>query len=170
MKTRIITTILFMMCCSYAESLSYKLETDTIDYQRTRMYIDIPEISIKMSSLITDCEGFWTCFPIPQNNANPGVLIVDYSVMNINHLLNTKEYDREIWNTLNGNNIGSRCFIKDSLFYRIDKYADGLEIFYENITSEYFDLLNQSMKSVYKTLKKDSDPPLNFRKRKIIEQ
>lgn len=157
------------MYSHFAYCTSYNIINDTIDYERTRMYIEVPEISVTMSSMIIDCEGSWICYPILQEDKKNGIIVIDYSVMNKNYLYETEDYDIELWNTLNKNLVGSRCFKKDGLYYRIDRFTDGLEIFYIDIADDYFDLTNKVMRSIYKTKLKDSDPPLNKGKRKIIE-
>lgn len=170
MKNKIFYFIIFMTHCTFAYCSSFKMTSDTIDYQNVRLYLEVPEISVAMSTLIRDSEGSWICYPIPQENEKPGILVIDDSVMNKNYLLETEEYDIELWNTFNKNMVGSRCFRKDGLNYRIDRFSDGLEIFYIDIADNYFDILNKVMKSVYKTLKKGSDSPLDNSKRKIIDQ
>lgn len=169
MKTNILCFIISLISSTFAHCASYIMLNDTIDYERTRMYLEVPELSVCMSSHIMDCEGSWICYPIPQEGEKTGILVVDYSVMNKNYLFETDDYDIELWNTINKNKVGSRCFKKDGLNYRIDRFADGLEIFYIDIADNYFDLINKVMKSVYKTQLKESDPPLNKHKRKIIE-
>lgn len=170
MKNKVLLVFIFILNCFIIHGESFKMIGDTIDCQDTRMYLDVPDISMRMSTLIVDSEGFWVCYPIPQGNNNPGALIVDDSVMNINSLLETQDYDIELWNTFNKNGVGSRCFKKKGLNYRIDRFSDGLEIFYIDITDDNFDLVNQIIKSVYRSPRKDSDPPLNKDKRKIIRQ
>lgn len=132
---------------------------DTIDYEGTRMYIMVPEISKKMSNVIDDDEGFWICYPIPSESGKPGALIIDYSVMNRNYLKYTQDYDIELWNTFNRNDVGSRCFKKNGLFYRIDRYEDGLEVFYSDVDAAMVETMNETFKSIYRNPKINSDAP-----------
>lgn len=132
---------------------------DTIDYEGTRMYIMVPEISKKMSNVIDDDEGFWICYPIPSESGKPGALIIDYSVMNRNYLKYTQDYDIELWNTFNRNDVGSRCFKKNGLFYRIDRYEDGLEVFYSDVDAAMVETVNETFKSIYRNPKTNSDAP-----------
>lgn len=132
---------------------------DTINYERTRMYIMVPEISKKMSNVIDDDDGFWICYPIPSESGKSGTLIVDYSVMNRNYLKYTQNYDMELWNTFNRNDVGSRCFKKNGLFYRIDRYEDGLEVFCSDVDAAMVETMNETFKSIYRIPKTNSDAP-----------
>ena len=149
----------------YGQDFHLAMVKDTIDYESTRMYIMVPEVAMKMSNIISDDEGFWICYPIPMEYGKPGVLVVDYSVMNRNALKFTKDYDIELWNTFDGNNIGSRCFMKDGLFYRIDRYEDGLEVFYSDVNADLVQAMNETMKSIFRKPKNESDQPLTVRRR-----
>ena len=151
----------------FGQHVSFDMVTDTIDYEKTRMYIKVPEISLKMSNIIIDDEGFWIYYPLPVETDKPSVLIIDYSVMNINYMIDTKDYDIELWNTFNRNSVGSRCFIKNNLFYRIDRYEDGLEIYYTDVDGNMVDLLNETMNSVYKKPKNYSYLLIDITKKRI---
>lgn len=151
----------------FGQCVSFDMVPDTIDYENTRMYITVPDISLKMSDIIIDDEGFWIYYPIPVETDKPSVLIIDYSVMNTNYMINTKDYDIELWNTFNRNSVGSRCFIKNNLFYRIDRYEDGLEIYYTDVDDNMVNLLNETMRSIYKKNKNNSDVPLDTTKKRI---
>lgn len=139
---------------------------DTIDYERTRLFINVPENSLKLSGQINGEEGFWVYYLFPFKCDIPGILTIDYTVMNRNRLLYTDKYDEELWNTLNRNNVGSRCFKRNNKFFRIDKFEDGLEIYYENINEEFLEEANAVINSVLKKPLKPTDPPLNPHKRK----
>lgn len=148
-----------------AQGVSVNMVPDTIDYENTRMYIEVPEISRKLSQILTDDEGFWIFFPIPGDSIKRGMLSVDYSVMNRNYLIETKDYDVEHWNTFNRNYVGYRCFMKNWLFYRIDRYEDGLEVFYTDVEENMVDVVNQAMKSICKKPRNVSDPPLSIKRK-----
>ena len=96
----------------YGHNIEMTMVSDTIDYENTRLFVMVPEISMKMSNVIVDDEGIWICYPFPSESGKTGVLVIDYSVMNMNYLKNTKDYDIELWNTFNRNDVGSRCFKK----------------------------------------------------------
>lgn len=149
-----------------AQNVTVNMITDTIDYDSTRMYIEIPELSRKLSNIITDDEGFWICFPLLGDSCIRGTLIIDYSVMNRNSLIDTKDYDVELWNTFNRNFIGSRSFIKNDLFYRIDRYEDGLQVFYIDVNQDMVEAVNNAMQSIYKRPRFSTDSPVKI-KRKI---
>lgn len=149
----------------YGQRSLLNMVPDTIDYENTRMYIEVPEISQIMSSLIEDDEGFWICFPIPLESEKWGVLTIDYSVMNRNFIKYTEDFDIELWNTFDKNGVGSRCYKKDGLFYRIDRYEDGLEIFYQDIDGSTIDIVNDIMKSIFRRPKDVLDKQLSVKRR-----
>lgn len=154
---------------AYGHCTEMSMLPDTVDYENTRMYIMVPEISIKMSNVIADNEGFWICYPVPSESGKPAILVIDYSVLNRNYLKYTEDYDMELWNTFNRNDVGSRCFRKNGLFYRIDRYEDGLEVFYSDVSADVFATMNEIMRSIYRVNKKNSDPPLNVLKRRATQ-
>ncbi|MDE6018836.1 MAG: hypothetical protein K2G85_08505 [Muribaculaceae bacterium] len=132
--------------------------------------MNVPEQSCQTSTYIYDDEGFWIIYPIFPNSNKIASLTVNYSVMNKNYLYDTEDYDDELWNCLNINQIGSRCFKKNGLFYRIDRFEDGLEIFYIDIDNNNFYMANEIIRSVSKLAKSEKDIPLNKNKRKIIDE
>lgn len=164
-----ISTTLMIMTFSamYGQGIGLNMVPDTVDYESTRMYFMVPEISMKMSNVIEDDEGFWICYPVPSKFGKPGVLVIDCSVMNRNYLKYTKDYDMELWNTFNRNDVGSRCFKKNGLFYRIDRYEDGLEVFYTDVGADMVETMNETMRSLLRKPKINSDPPLNVLKRRV---
>lgn len=97
---------------TYGQSIEMTMVPDTIEYEGTRMFVMVPEISMKRSHIIDDDEGFWISYPIPSESGKSGILVIDYSVMNRNYLKSTKDYDIELWNTFNRNGVGSRCLRK----------------------------------------------------------
>lgn len=151
----------------FGHGIEMNMVPDTVDYESTRMYVMVPEISMKMSNVIDDDEGFWICYPIPSESGKSGVLVIDYSVMNRNYLKYTNDYDMELWNTFNRNDVGSRCFMKNGLFYRIDRYEDGLEVFYSEIDADMVETMNETMRSIYKRPRTSSDAPPNVCRRTV---
>lgn len=142
---------------------------DTIDYENNRLYLQIPADVIHNSAEIHNCEGFAVMYPLVSANNIIGILTVDYSVMNFNHLINTKDVDKELWNTFNNNHVGSRAFMKNGLFNRVDRFSDGLEIYYTNISEDLLDMANGILRSVYIKKKTIYDKKLNKTNRKKIE-
>lgn len=139
-----------------------QLQSDTIDFSsiRRRVFFEMPANSIKISTEILDCEGVVVIYPLFLSPEKFAPITIDCSVMNRNHLIYTDDIDLELWNTFNRNNIGSRCFIKNGLYYRVDRYYEGLEIYYNDLPEELLDLANKIMKSVYITVLKKEDKPL----------
>jgi len=132
-----------------------------------RIYLQAPSISIKKSQIFDfNGEGIGYYFPLPDNDLLiPGLFIED--VVNTQYsMLNTKDFDVELWNTLNRNLVGSRCFIKNGLYNRIDRFYGGLVIYYENIPKHKKDLANMIIQSIYIKTKYLNDPPLNESKRR----
>jgi len=147
------------------------LQPDTIDDYSSgkRIFINLPEKSIKYSTEIYDCEGFIIMYPLFTSSGNVSPFTVDCSVMNRNGLIYTEDIDTELWNTFNGDNIGSRCFIKNGLYNRVDRYYDGVEIYYTDLPDILFKQANIIMKSFKTKVKKEDDIPLNRNKRKIVD-
>ena len=147
------------------------LQPDTIDLDsRKRLYFEMPEYSIKFSTQVYDCHGFVVMFPWLTSSDNIAAFAVDKTVMNRNWLIYTDDVDTELWNTFNKDHVGSRCFIKNGLYYRVDEYYGGCQIYYQDVPEELFDMANDIMRSVYTRPVKEGDPPLFREKRKIVHQ
>lgn len=160
---------IFFLCnfnCK-AQISEYELVRDTIDYENKRLYIDIPESSMKFATKFITCEGFSVDYPIIGDQFPPGVLSVDYSFMKHTYILD-EECDVELWNTINRNYIGSRSYIKNDKYFRIDRYADGLEVFYSNVPQNLVNKANHILNSIFIELKNETSPPLDEKKRKIV--
>lgn len=157
---RLISTFLMLFSISFSmlaiRVCSNNMLQDTIDYDNTRLYIDIPNQAYRFSKEISDCEGFVVMYPLKSESGHIGILTVDYSVMNDNQLVKTTIVDKELWNTFNRNHTGSRSFIRDGQYYRIDRFSDGLEIYYTGITKDLVNLANDILSSV-KTKKRTKD-------------
>lgn len=162
----VFVTTLTIYCQDYENN---DICTDTIDYENNRLYIQIPANIIHNSAEVHDSEGFVVMYPLISANHVVGVLTVDYSVMNSNHLISTQNIDIELWNTFNNNLVGSRAFTRNGLFNRIDRFSDGLEIYYTNISEDLLDTANDILKSVYIKRKTIYDKKLNKTNRKKVE-
>ncbi len=141
-------------CCG--NELQHEFFRDTVDYERTRMFIDIPNISEGKSGYIEDDEGFSRYYLLPSESGKICAIIIDYSVMNRNYLIDTEDFDIELWNTFNKNSVGSRCFKKNNLYYRIDRFEDGLEVFCMDVDAKLMDLVNKTFRSIYKKPRNNS--------------
>lgn len=141
------------------------IQNDTIDYEQKRMYIEVPIHSILTSGLFSHDEGFMIVYAFLNEEKQICTLTVDYSVMTYNHVLGEDSYDKELWNTFNKNIIGSRCYIKNGRYYRVDRFSDGLEIYYENVPADLVETVDAVMKSVLITQRRKDDQPLNWDKR-----
>ena len=169
MKVIFIVIMILTFPVIYGQDGYVSMVNDTVDYESTRMYIMVPEVSMKMSNEISDDEGFWIGYSIPAEYGKPGIMVIDYSVMNRNSLRFTKDYDVELWNTFDGDSVGSRCFMKDGLFYRIDRYEDGLEVFYSDVNTDMVEVVNEAMKSIHRKPKNESDHPLTVGRHRRIQ-
>lgn len=85
----------------------------------------------------------------------------------LSRLYKDNNIDKELWNTLNRGKIGSRCFIKDGLYNRVDTFVDGIIIYYENVPEDMKELLNEILKSIDMRLKLPEDKNINEYKRTI---
>lgn len=143
---------------------------DTIDYGSKRMYLDVPEISISSSNLIImqSDEGFIVVYPFIDEHMRFCSLSIDYTIWTYNKYIFTNDFDEELWNTLNDCHVGSRCFIKDGLYYRVDRFSDGLEIYYEHVPKDLFNVINKIIKSISIEDRNDNVPFLNLKKRRTL--
>lgn len=171
MKKIILIILLAVSFGAMAQNIQFdNIQTDTIDYGSKRLYLDVPEYSILNSGLFSHHEGFMVAYGFINEERQICTLTVDYSVMTYNHVLGEQSYDKELWNTFNKSHIGSRCYIKDGKYYRVDRFQDGLEIYYEHVPVDLVDSINAIMKSVEITHRDNNAPPLNCGKRRIYKQ
>lgn len=155
-------TICIADCCKE------RLCNDTIDYGNKRLILEVPEFSLKNSAIIDDSEGLWITYPFLSDKEQLCGVVIEYSGINFPSLLYTKDYDIELWNTLNKSWTGSRCYKKNGLYYRIDSFDDGLRIYYEDVPEDLINTFDSILKSVFKKYKTPSDKPLKDKKRKQI--
>lgn len=146
-------------------NFSDNIMPDTIDYNRTRLFLEAPQLSIKLSTLNYGAEGFAILYPFVSPSGKKCVLCVDDVHMQQLNFLYETDFDTELWNTFNQDNVGSRCYIKDGLYYRYDRFQDGLIINYEAVPEDMRDVVEKVMKSVKTHPQKPDDKPLDRNKR-----
>lgn len=161
-----ISTLLYINLAS-AECRNFEdiIVTDTIDYNRTRLFIEVPNLSLKHSSLNYCAEGFAIAYPIVSPSGKVCSLWVDDIAMPHLALMFETDIDKELWNTFNQDHVGSRCYVKNGLYYRYDRFRDGLIIYYEDVPEELLDVVDNIMKSVKTRPQKPDDKPLDHNKR-----
>lgn len=149
------------------------LIADTIDFGNKRLTLAMPQISVEKSQFFNfNGEGVAYHFPLFTGKCIIPGLCFTYIANNRNNLLNTDIFDTELWNTLNSNLVGSRCFVKNNLYTRIDHYYNGLTIYYMDLPKEMAERANAIMKSICIKQKQPNDTPLQEHKRikGVVEQ
>ncbi|MDE6552326.1 MAG: hypothetical protein K2K98_05115 [Muribaculaceae bacterium] len=163
----IIISALSYISLASAESRNFadNIMPDTIDYNRTRLFLEAPQLSIKYSSLSYCAEGFAIGYPIISPSGEKSSLWVDDIRMHHLESMYETDIDQELWNTFNQDFVGSRCYIKNGLYYRFDRFRDGLIIYYEAVPKEMRNVADNIMKSVKTRPQKSDDNPLDRNKR-----
>lgn len=172
MKKKIVVFLIYMIpFVGFGYDGWNYMQQDTIDDYSSckRIFVNMPSNSIKFSTMIIDCEGFVIIYPLLSSNGNVCPLTIDCSVMNNNRLIRTKNVDYELWNTFNRDNVGSRCFIKDGLYNRVDRYKDGYEVYFTDVPQDIFEMANSIIGSIKTKVKTTEDKPIQNNKRKVID-
>lgn len=139
---------------------------DTIDYNRTRLFLEAPLLSIKSSTLNYGAEGFAILYPFVSPSGKTCCLCIDDVRMQELKFLHENDFDKELWNTFDQENIGSISYVKNGLYYRYDRFLDGLIIYYEEVPEDMREVLEKVMKSIKKSPQKPDDKPLDRNKRR----
>lgn len=167
MKERI---ILFIMILShlniFAKNTSNELIADTIDYNNYRIIFNAPEYSIDNSLKICEYHGCSYYFPLRENHPTYA-LTFSFLVMTQWDLASTTDFDIELWNTFGEGFEGSRCFVKNNMYYRIDQYENGVVIFYSNIPLKIAAIANKIIDSVAIRKKNKNDSPIKRYRKEI---
>lgn len=143
---------------------------DTIDFSFARVFISAPELSVKYSrEQIFDGHGKSVYYPLKYTSTKQEiwetqVLYIEYITMtSYDSLVTTDSIDIELWNTFNSSHRGSRCYLKDGNYTRIDILDPGIVMSYENLESHMAILANQIINSTVFCHDKDK-PIFNMRK------
>ncbi len=145
---------------------------DTIDFSPARVFLSVPESSLRHSreqifeghgksiyyplKYTLDSEGIW----------NPQVIFIEHIVTTSHdRLINKDSIDMELWNTFNSGSRGSRSYICNGLYSRIDILEGGIAVFYEDLTPQMAEIANQIINSI--AISSDRKNPV-FKQRKKV--
>lgn len=146
--------------------------TDTIDFFPARVILSVPESSVRHSreqifkghgkiiyyplKYILDREGIW----------NVQIVYIEYLVMtSYDRLIKRDSIDVELWNSFNSGLSGSRSYICNGLYTRIDILECGIVVYYENLEPHMAEIANRIIKTV--TIGSDRNIPI-FKERKKV--
>lgn len=153
---------------SFGQTVLYNSEfkKDTFDINNYRIYIDVPELSIKHSNYyVVYAHGEGICYPL-MAEGNRGKFIIIESVADTSYdMFDSKDFDYELWNTFNKDWFGSRCYINNGRYYRIDKLPGNIIIIYEDLSKEAAKTADKIIKSIHIESKTKSSIPIQDNKR-----
>ena len=135
---------------------------DTIDFNNQRFKFLVPEESVAKS--IKACDGHGCIYYFPLSDKNEGITFANL-VMTEFDFEDSMEYDSELWNCFDEHNNGSRGYVVNDHYYRIDKYEDGTIVFYSNLSYQAAQIANRVMNSVIVRRKIATDNELSTKKR-----
>ena len=145
---------------------------DTIDFSPARVLLSAPECSVRHSrEQIIKGHGKSVYYPLQYVKDNQGtwhlqVVHMEHIVMTSHERLVHKDsIDTELWNTFNSDLRGSRSYICNGLYTRIDIIESGIVIFYENLEPHMADIANYIINSV--VVDADKSMPI-FKERKKV--
>jgi len=152
----------------YGEIHLDKSLPDTIDFGGYRIFFNAPEISIKNSFKGCEYHGCIYIFPLIHENT---IKTVTFSFLSMTQwdIENTKDFDDELWNTMDLKLNGSRCFVKDGLYSRIDRFENVMTVFYTNLPYDFMLEANKIINSIHIRIKQEKDTPLQQKKRKSVK-
>ena len=94
------------------------------------------------------------------------VMYMEYiAVTSYHRLLVTDSIDVELWNTFNSGNRGSRCYLKNGLYTRIDILDSGIVMFYEDLESPMATIANRIIGSA--VISENKDRPVYNKRKKV---
>lgn len=173
----IIFSLMATICFAAGAQIDYwnsMWGNDTIHFNSRRLILNLPERSIERSTqYIFKGEGMGMCYPLRVSFNNEGscrmeVLMIDQIVnTSYDRLVFNKDLDVELWNTFNMDNLGSRCFIKDGKYSRIDALRFGIVVYYENLSPEMSEIANQIIKSISTNPSESMEESTTKRKRRV---
>lgn len=165
----IISNMFFFLSFGQIVLYNSDLRKDTFDISNYRIYIDVPELSLQHSnSYVVYAHGEGIIYPL-MAEGNIGKFITIESVVDTSYdMFRSKDLDLELWNTFNKDWFGSRCYMKNDRFYRIDQLPGNIIIMYENLPKEAAEAADKIIKSIHVERKTKSSIPLQDNKRKHI--
>lgn len=145
---------------------------DTIDFSPARVFLSVPEFSLNHSrDQIIEGHGESIYYPLKytldkNGNWDIQVLFIEHIVMyTYDRMIYNDSIDIELWNTFNSSSRGSRAYVCNGLYTRIDLLEGGISVFYENLTPQMADIANRIIKSIVITT--DRNVPV-FKERKKV--
>lgn len=169
---RIISIIILNLFCFviYGQTTicSLELKKDTFDIDNYRVYIDAPEVSIKSSvSFVVRGHGTGIVYPIIDEKEKRinGLLTIESVGDTEYDMFTTTTYDEELWNTLGKDWVGSRCYVYEGKFYRIDS-LHGFIIYYENLPKNAHKIADKIIDSIHVEKKTENSCRLQENKRR----
>ena len=128
---------------------------DTIDFSPARVLLSVPESSVKHPpEQIIRGHGKSIYYPLQYVLEDKGVwnlqvVYIEHIVMtSYDRMLRRDKIDMELWNTFNSDVRGSRSYVCNGLYSRIDILESGIVIFYEDLEPHMADIANRIIKSV----------------------
>lgn len=165
---RNIYTVLVMLSYSLlmtGQNCDRQFIQDTINIENYRVFLSAPKYSIDNSSFASEYHGSIYVFPLSDQFPYISGLVLTLLHMTQWDMAYASEFDLELWNTITEtNSIGSRCYIKDGLFSRIDIYKGGIVAFYSNMKYEKAMLGNEIINTIRIVNNNNSDITLKKRK------
>ncbi|MDE6379559.1 MAG: hypothetical protein K2L11_03730 [Muribaculaceae bacterium] len=129
--------------------------SDTIDFSPARILLSVPESSVRHSrEQIIKGHGKSIYFPLQYALDDHGiwhlqVVYIEHIVMtSYERLVHNDSIDTELWNSFNIESRGSRSYIRNGLYTRIDILESGIVIFYEDLDPNIAEIANRIIKSV----------------------
>ena len=146
---------------------------DTIDFATGRVFISVPQLSVKMSrEQIIEGHGKSIYYPLKYTLNNHGnwrmqVLFIEYiSMSSYDRFIHNDSIDIELWNSFPCmNRGGSRCYLNDGVYTRIDILDPGIVIYYENLEPEIAAVANRIIDTV--NISQNRDIPIFNVKKKL---
>lgn len=145
---------------------------DTIDFSPARILLSAPESSVRHSrEQIIKGHGKSVYYPLRYVKDSQGIWHLQ--VVYMEHIVTTSyerlvykdSVDKELWNSFNSESRGSRSYICNGLYTRIDILESGIVIFYEDLEPRMADIANRIIKSV--VVETDKSIPI-FKERKKV--
>lgn len=147
---------------------------DTIDFSSRRVFLSAPELSVKYSiEYIAKGEGKSVYFPLRYDIGVDSLYTIE--ALYIDCIVNTS-YDRmmipntidiELWNTFNKDHVGSRCYLNNNKYNRIDLLFPGIVIYYEGLSKDVAEIADKIIQSIH-TISNSNMLVLNKKRRKYI--
>ena len=166
-KIILIFTFLFSYLTVVANKPAINWVTDTIDYSGYRIVFNAPDYSADNSLEQCEYHGCSYFFPL-RGNTYTYLLVISFLRMTQWTIASTMDFDSELWNTFGDGYEGSRCFIKDNMYSRIDRYENGMVMIYSDIPYDVAEIANKIFDSVVIRRKTESDGAIK-RTRKVLK-